>query len=144
MRLTAYSNFALRILMFCAVHPGRLVRVQEIADAYGISHAHLLKAAHQLGQLGYLDNVRGRAGGVRLARAPEAIVIGKVVRATEGQDGFVECFNPETNTCPLLGPCRLTALFRKGLRAFFAELDGVTLADMVGDGRALRRALGTG
>lgn len=137
LRLTAYTNYALRTLMFCALHPSQLVRMEDVSDAYGISRAHLLKAARQLGQLGYLENVRGRSGGVRLGRAPEDIVIGEVVRHTEGDLELVECFNPESNTCPLIGVCKLSVLFRAGLKAFFAELDKVTLDDMIADGPVL-------
>lgn len=97
--------------------------MEDVSDAYGISRAHLLKAARQLGQLGYLENVRGRSGGVRLGRGPEDIVIGEVVRHTEGDLELVECFNPDSNTCPLIGVCKLSVLFRAGLKAFFAELD---------------------
>lgn len=131
MRLTAYSNYALRILMYCALHRDQLVRVQDVADAHGISRSHLLKAANQLGQLGYLENVRGRTGGIRLAKPAGSITIGEVVRHTEELGDFVECFNGATNTCPLAGTCGLTGLFRKGLDAFFAELDKVRLADLV-------------
>ena len=137
MRLTAYTNYALRTLMFCALHPGQLVRMEDVSDAYGISRAHLLKAARQLGQLGYLENVRGRSGGVRLGRTPDEIVIGDVVRHTEGDLELVECFNPDSNTCPLIGVCKLSTLFRAGLKAFLAELDKVTLADMIADGPVL-------
>ncbi len=131
MRLTSYTNYALRILMFCALHPDKLVRVQDISQSYGISRAHLLKATRQLGQLGYLENVRGRTGGIRLGKSPETIIVGEVVRHTEELDEFVECFNDSKNTCPLIGVCKLSVLFRTGLRAFFAELDKVTLADLV-------------
>jgi Rrf2 family nitric oxide-sensitive transcriptional repressor len=123
--------------MFCALHPDKLVRVEDVANAYGISKAHLLKAARQLGQLGYLENHRGRTGGIRLAMAPAQIIIGEVVRHTEGNLELVECFNAQTNTCPLIGVCRLSNLFRVALRAFLAELDKVTLADMVGDRKKL-------
>jgi Rrf2 family nitric oxide-sensitive transcriptional repressor len=150
-RLTAYTNYALRTLMYCALHPDKLVRIQDVADAHGISKAHLLKAARQLGQLGYLENVRGRTGGVRLGRPPERIIIGEVVRHTEGDLEVVECFNPATNTCPLIGVCKFSTLFRAGLRAFFGELDKVTLADMIANGPVLlerlesnREALATG
>ncbi len=128
--------------MFCALHPDTLVRVEDVSSAYGISKAHLLKAARQLGQLGYLDNVRGRAGGIRLSMAPNRIVIGEVVRHTEGNLELVECFNPDTNTCPLIGVCKLSNLFRAGLRAFLAELDKVTLEDIISDRRKLLSRLG--
>ncbi len=142
MRVTAYTNFAIRTLMYCALNPGRLVRIQDIADSFGLSRAHLLKAANQLGQLGYLENVRGRAGGVRLARAPEDINIGEVVRHTEGDFELVECFNARTNSCVFIGACELSCLFRKGLSAFLAELDKATLAELVANERVLRDRLG--
>lgn len=129
--------------MFCALHPDRLVRVEDVSSAYGISKAHLLKAARQLGQLGYLENHRGRSGGIRLAMAPRLIVIGEVVRHTEGNLELVECFNADTNTCPLIGVCKLSNLFRTGLRAFLAELDKVTLEDIASDRRKLLSRLGT-
>lgn len=127
--------------MYCALHPGKTVRVEEIASAYGISRSHLLKAARQLGQLGYLENIRGRSGGIRLGMAPDRIVVGEVVRHTEGDLDLVECFNPETNSCPLIGACKLSTLFGAGLRAFLAELDKVTLADVVANGTVLRSKL---
>lgn len=128
--------------MFCALHPDTLVRVEDVSSAYGISKAHLLKAARQLGQLGYLENHRGRAGGIRLAMAPGKIIIGEVVRHTEGNLELVECFNADTNTCPLIGVCKLSNLFRAGLRAFLAELDKVTLEDIATDRRKLLSRLG--
>lgn len=130
-RLTSYTNYALRMLMYCALHPGKTVRVEDVSTAYGISRAHLLKAARQLGQLGYLENLRGRSGGIRLGMPAEDIGVGKVVRHTEGDLELVECFNEETNTCPLIGSCKMSTLFRAGLEAFLAELDKVTVADLV-------------
>ena len=141
MRLTAYTNYALRTLMYCALHPNQLVRIQDVADAHGISKAHLLKAARQLGHLGYLENVRGRTGGVRLGKAPEDIIVGEVVRHTEGDLEVVECFNQDSNTCPLIGVCNLSELIRCGLKAFFAELDKTTLADLVANGPVLMERL---
>lgn len=137
-RLTSYTNYCIRVLMYCAVHPHATVTIADIAGAYGISRAHLLKAARQLGHLGYLQTLRGRGGGIRLALPPGEICIGEVVRTLEDTSEFVECFNPETNTCPIAGPCRLTGLLRRGVEAFYREFDGVTLADLVGTGDALR------
>jgi Rrf2 family nitric oxide-sensitive transcriptional repressor len=128
--------------MFCALHPDELVRVEDVSRAYGISKAHLLKATRQLGQLGYLENLRGRAGGIRLAMAPSRIIIGEVVRHTEGNLELVECFNANTNTCPLIGVCKLSNLFRAALRAFLVELDKVTLEDIASDRRKLLSRLG--
>lgn len=141
MRLTAYTNYALRILMYCAVNSEGLVRVQDIAEAYGISKAHLLKATRQLGQLGYLENVRGRNGGVRLSRPAGEIRVGDVAQEFERDDVFVECFNSSTNSCPIAGVCRLTGTFRSGLDAFFTELNKVSLADLVSGNTGLHRRL---
>jgi Rrf2 family nitric oxide-sensitive transcriptional repressor len=140
-RLTAYTNYSLRILMYCAIHPGQLVRIQDVASAFDISKAHLLKSARHLGQLGYLATSRGRSGGIQLGMAPEKIHVGKVIRDLEVSDEFVECFNSQTNSCPIAGPCKLTGLFRKGLEAFYRELDDVTVYDLVGNGRSLRDQL---
>jgi len=128
--------------MFCALHPDKIVRMEDVSEAYGISKAHLMKAARQLGQLGYLENIRGRSGGVRLGMAPSDIIIGDVVRQTEGDLELVECFNPDNNTCPLIGVCKLSILFKSGLAAFFAELDKIALADLIKDGPALLERLG--
>jgi Rrf2 family nitric oxide-sensitive transcriptional repressor len=127
--------------MYCALHAGQVVRIEDIANAFGISKAHLLKSAREMGQLGYLKTMRGRSGGVQLGMAPERIVIGEVVRALEGASEVVECFNPATNTCPLIGECQLTGLFKRGLEAFFSELDNVTLADVTRDPETLRNRL---
>jgi Rrf2 family nitric oxide-sensitive transcriptional repressor len=140
-RLTAYSNYSMRILMYCAAHPGQLVRIQDVATAFGISKAHLLKSARHLGQLGYLSTSRGRNGGIQLGMAPQRIVVGRVIRDLEDSSEFVECFNAATNTCPIAGPCQLTQLFRRGLEAFYSELDAITLADIVGNGTDLREKL---
>ncbi|MEE4277733.1 MAG: Rrf2 family transcriptional regulator [Halieaceae bacterium] len=136
MRLTSYANYSMRILMYCALREGELVTIADIARDFDISRAHLLKAARRLGQLGYLQTMRGRSGGVQLAMAPEEISVGEVVRALESVDEFVECFNPETNTCRIAGTCRLTGLLRRAIEAFYRELDSRTLADLViGDPR---------
>lgn len=127
--------------MYCALHPGQIVRIEDVANAFGISKAHLLKSARQMGQLGYLETIRGRSGGVQLGMPPDRIVIGEVVRALEGHSEIVECFNPATNTCPLIGECKLTGLFHRALQAFLAELDTVTLADVTRDPEGLRDRL---
>lgn len=117
--------------MFSALHPGQVVRIEDVSKAYGISRAHLLKAARQLGQIGFLENIRGRSGGVRLALPPEEIIVGQVVRHTEGDLDLVECFNSDTNSCPLIGACELSLVFQDGLKAFLSILDKVTIADLV-------------
>jgi Rrf2 family nitric oxide-sensitive transcriptional repressor len=141
MRLTSYTNYSMRILMYCALHRGELVTIADIARDFDISRAHLLKAARRLGQLGYLQTMRGRSGGVQLAMEPPEISVGEVVRALETSDDFVECFNLETNSCRLAGACRLTGMLRRALEAFYRELDGKTLADLVGKDQKLRQDL---
>ncbi len=132
MRLTQFSNFAIRVLMFAGLQGGkRPSAVAEIARAYGISYDHLKKAAAELCRLGYLDAVRGRAGGVRLARSPAEICIGEVIRRTERDMNLVECFEKETNSCPLQPVCQLRRALEEALAAFFDVLDGYTLADLI-------------
>lgn len=141
MRLTNYTNYSMRILMYCALRPAQTVRVQDIARDYGISRAHLLKSARHLGHLGYLKTIRGRNGGIRLARPPAAVSVGDVVRALEDSSDFVECFNPATNQCPIAGVCGLSTLLREALAAFYRELDRRTLADLVANASQLRQRL---
>jgi len=131
MRLTSYSNFSLRTLMVAAMRAPRLSTVQEVADAFGISRAHLVKCVHQLGQWGYLDNVRGNRGGFRLARPAHEISLGEVVRRTEEGFDLVECFEPTGSTCPLVGRCRLAVALRAARDVFLDELDGTTVADVI-------------
>jgi Rrf2 family nitric oxide-sensitive transcriptional repressor len=130
MRLTSYSNYALRILMIASMRKGELITVQYVAESFGISKAHLVKCVHQLGVWGYLDNVRGRNGGFRLAKDARLITVGEIIRKTEDDLDLVECFNSETNSCPLIGVCRLSDLFKKACLAFLDVLDGVTIADI--------------
>ena len=130
MRLTSYSNYALRILMLAAMRGDQLVTVHEVAESFGISKALLVKSVHQLGVWGYLDSVRGRNGGFRLARSAQEITVGEIIRRTEGDLDLVECFDAVTNTCPLIGLCNLGKTFKQACRAFLDVLDGVTIADI--------------
>jgi Rrf2 family transcriptional regulator, nitric oxide-sensitive transcriptional repressor len=130
MRLTSYSNYALRILMIAAMRQPQLATVQEVADSFGISKAHLVKCVHQLGIWGYLENIRGRNGGFRLAKPAQDITVGEIVRRTEDDFDLVECFDAVTNTCPLIGVCRLGKTIKQACRAFLDVLDGVTIADI--------------
>jgi Rrf2 family nitric oxide-sensitive transcriptional repressor len=144
MRLTLQSDYSLRLLIFLAAKRGELASVPEIAQAYGISQNHLVKVAHALVQLGYVDGKRGRNGGLVLAKPPEAIRLGEVVRHTEESLSLVQCFSKSEPGagCRIDGACRLKGVLAEAQRAFFAVLDGVTLADLV-EGRAsqLRRML---
>ncbi len=130
MRLTSYSDYALRMLIYVAVHPDQFVTISEIAKSYGISKNHLMKIANELAVAGVLEAVRGRNGGLRLARPAEDISIGAVVRMTESRSDLVECFDPATNTCVITRACRLKHLLAQALEAFYLHLDGATLADL--------------
>jgi len=133
MQINQFTNYALRILMYCALHDARAVRTSEIARAYGISENHLTKVAQQLAAGGYLKTVRGRGGGLRLDRDPHAIVVGEVVRWTEGTLKLAECFDADTNNCPLASACRFRQALQRALDAFFLVLDSYTLADLVSE-----------
>ncbi len=133
MRLTSYSNYALRSLQLAALRDPGLTRVDEVARAHGLSKAHITKLIHELGRAGLIETVRGRGGGFRLARPADRITVGEVVRLTEGAAGLVECFTPDTNTCPLIGICHLSRKLDEAVQAFFAVLDGVTIADIAGN-----------
>jgi Rrf2 family nitric oxide-sensitive transcriptional repressor len=132
MRLTTMTDYALRLLMYVAHQPDRLCTIAEVADAYGISQAHLMKITHQLGLAGFVETVRGKGGGMRLAAAPAAINLGAVVRAVEPDFALVECFGAE-NRCALTSYCRLAGVLGGALQSFLGHLDRHTLADLVPD-----------
>jgi Rrf2 family nitric oxide-sensitive transcriptional repressor len=141
MKLTFYSDYSLRLLMYASVKRDALVTIQEVADAYGISKNHLMKVAFELGRKGFLETVRGRGGGLRLARPAEKIGVGEVVRAMEEDFTMVECFDPKANQCVITGPCRLRGALSRALKAYFAVLDEYTLADLAGQNPSLARVL---
>jgi Rrf2 family nitric oxide-sensitive transcriptional repressor len=131
MRLAEYTDYTLRVLMYCAARPQQLVTIGELADHHGVSRNHLMKIVTDLGRLGMLETTRGRGGGLRLLKDPAQVRIGDVVRASETDFRLVECFDPQTSRCTLTPSCRLKGVFDAALRAYFKELDGVTLADIV-------------
>ena len=130
MRLKSYTDYALRVLMHLAARPDRLSSIGEIARTYRISHNHLTKVVQDLRTEGFLDAVRGRSGGFRLARAAEKISVGDVVRHTEGTFDLVDC-----GSCVIAPACALTAALHEARRAFMAVLDGYSLADLVEERR---------
>lgn len=144
MHLTQHTDFALRTLIYLALCDPELATVQEIATAYDISRTHLMKVAHRLGQAGWVETVRGRGGGLRLARRPEDIVVGHVVRDSEEGFRIVECFSPGTPACRITPECTLKGVLAEARDAFLEVLDRRTLADLVGREAGLRRALGLG
>ncbi|KPF64232.1 Rrf2 family transcriptional regulator [Bosea sp. AAP35] len=143
MRLTQYSNFALRTLQLLALRAPAIVSVEDVARAHRISRSHLVKIAHELGRRGYVTTVRGRNGGMQLARPADQITVGEIIRWTEAPLALVECFDPETNTCPLLGVCHLSRGLQRALRAFLSVLDDLTIADIAINRSALLERLAT-
>lgn len=141
MRLTLYTDYALRVLMQVGLNEGELVRISEIADSFGISRNHLTKIVHQLGTRGYLETLQGRRGGMRLAREPSKIVVGDVVRHFEEDLDLVECFNLDRCACRIQPACVLKGTLDEALAAFFEVLDDTTLADLMKPRRRLRTLL---
>jgi Rrf2 family nitric oxide-sensitive transcriptional repressor len=131
MRLTLYTDYSLRVLLYLAHRKDRLVTISELADFYKISRNHLVKVVHKLGIDGYITTIRGKKGGLRLARPPEEIVIGDVVRHTEPDFEFLECFNPERDQCVITSHCALKGVLFQAQANFLGMLDSYTLADTI-------------
>lgn len=133
MRLTQWTDYTLRVLMYCAAAEGREqpVTITEVAEAYGISRSHLMKIVQQLSAQGLLETTRGRGGGMRLMQPADTIKVGAVVRMTETDFNLVECFDPVSNQCRLSSHCRLKGVLERAMQAYLAELDRVTLADLI-------------
>lgn len=141
MRLTVFSDYTLRVLMYLALDRSRLATIPEIAAAYGISENHLMKVVHHLARAGVVESVRGKGGGIRLARAPEAIRLGAIVRASEGAAPIVQCLADDPGACVITGPCRLKGILVNAFDALYASLDRHTLADLVDRPRTLKQLL---
>ncbi|AXT27204.1 Rrf2 family transcriptional regulator [Ruegeria sp. AD91A] len=141
MRITKRTNIAVRLLMYCAAHPDRLVTKSEIAEVCNISENHLAQVINQLSQLNYLSTQRGRNGGMSLARPADQIRIGAVFRHVEGALPIAECFADADNTCPLTDACRLRLALQDAAEVFYASLDDVTLDALVCDNDPLLRLL---
>lgn len=166
MKLTTFSDYTLRVLMFLAIDRSRLATIPEIAAAYGISENHLMKVVHQLARSGVVESVRGKGGGIRLAREPGDIRIGQIVRTSEGRGPIVECM-PEAKVtneaneaseakevkhtpgaaadphagCRIAPVCRLTKVLVQAFDALYATLDEYTLADLVNEPQKLGNIL---
>ena len=130
MRLTDYTDYTLRVLMFCALNPERSITIAELADSHAISKNHLMKIVNDLARQGLLQTTRGRGGGMRLLKPAADIRIGDVVRQTETDFRMVECFDTNHNACTLTAQCQLKQVIRVALQSYLAELDKVTLADI--------------
>ena len=141
MHLTAFTDYSLRVMIFVAAQPEGRATIAEVAGAFDISESHLTKVVHFLGKAGFLANVRGRGGGLRLARPAADINIGDVVRTTEGAAKPAECFDPATNTCIIAQVCRLRGVLTDAVASFYAALDRNTLADLAANRKPLARVL---
>lgn len=126
MKLTRYSDYALRLMIHLTTHGDEMISIRQIAQAYGISHNHLMKIVQDLGHAGFVETLRGRKGGLRLARPPQEISIGALVRHTEGYCALVDC-----RDCLIAPSCRLPGIFAAAIDAFMQVLDRYTLADLV-------------
>mgnify|MGYP001599479471 FL=1 len=141
MRLTTFTDYSLRVLMYLALQDDRLATIQEIATAYGISESHLMKVVHQLARSGVVETVRGKGGGLRLALEPAQIRLGRVVRQAEGDGPIVECLSGEPARCRIAPICRLPGVLVRAFDALYAELDRYTLADLMSEPNEFRRVL---
>jgi Rrf2 family transcriptional regulator, nitric oxide-sensitive transcriptional repressor len=144
MRLTVYTDYSLRVLMYVALHPDRRPTIGQIASSYGISKNHVMKVVHQLGVAGYIETVRGQSGGMRLRRSAEEINLGEVVRRTEPDLALVPCFEPINSACVITPACKLRRALHEARAAFLAVLDGYSLADLVDNREVLRELFARG
>lgn len=135
MQLSLHADYALRVLIYLGAHPDTIVSTKQISDAYGISRNHLVRVVQTLGEHGYVSVLPGRSGGVKLLMDPHQIRLGNVVRHAEVNLRLVECFDKETNTCPIISVCGLKAHLSSALSVFLAELDKHTLAELLTPGR---------
>ena len=139
MRMTLYTDYALRMLVYMATRREGNCKVSDVATAYGLSQNHLLKVAHGLRRCGFIETTRGRMGGIRLARTPESINLGTLVRLTEEDFALVECM--QGDGCAISPACRLKGIVGEALDAYLAVFDKYTLADIIVNGRALASLL---
>lgn len=130
MKLTTFTDYALRVLTYLALQPDRLATIQQIAQAYDISENHLMKVVHHLAKSGVVESLRGKGGGIRLARAPHEIRIGAVVRQAEGDGAEISCFS-DRDKCCIAPNCQLAGVLARAFAGFYDYLDQYTLADMV-------------
>jgi Rrf2 family transcriptional regulator, nitric oxide-sensitive transcriptional repressor len=142
MQLTLFSDYSLRMLMYLGIRRDEIIPIVEIADAYQVSRHYMLKVMNELVQLGYIEAVRGRRGGVRLLRRPSDIRLGKLMRCTEPDAGVLDCLdNPEAE-CPILRACKLRKILGQAQSEFYRVLDRYTLADLIDEPQRLVRVLG--
>ncbi|RQO56906.1 BadM/Rrf2 family transcriptional regulator [Paucibacter sp. KBW04] len=141
MKLSSFTDYALRVLIYLASDSSRRATIAEIAQAFQISENHLIKVVHLLGQKGWVSTVRGKGGGLSLAYAAQDIVVGQVVRDTEGAALPAECFNSDGGQCCIAPICQLRDVLAEAVQAFYQVLDAYTLADLVQKPQAFARLL---
>jgi Rrf2 family nitric oxide-sensitive transcriptional repressor len=130
MKLTTFSDYSIRVIMYLGIQHGKLVNISDIAKAYSISENHLMKVVHHLGQHKYVETVRGKGGGLKLVRDPKTINIGELLRGTEGDAGFLPCLDTD-GACCIQSTCKLMGILREAQIALFGVLDSYTLADLL-------------
>ncbi len=130
MKLTAFTDYSLRVLIYLAADTTRRATIAEIAESFGISENHLVKVVHFLGKQGWIETVRGKGGGILLAMPPRQVGVGKVVRDTEGAAMPAECFPEDGGNCVISDACRLKGVLGEAVKAFYAVLDRYTLEDI--------------
>lgn len=140
MRLTKFTDYALRVMIYLARHPDGLATIADIAQEYDIPSTHLMKVVHRLAQCDYIVTVRGKGGGMRLARIPDLINVGDLVRDTEDNMDIAECFNDENQTCPMLPECTLKSILKEARKSFLVTLDFYRLSDIMGNSMPPRAA----
>lgn len=140
MHLTTFSDYSMRVMMYLGLQHGQLVTISDIALAYKISENHLTKVVHHLAQRGYVETVRGKGGGLRLARDPSTVNIGDMIRNTEGDTGLLPCLDTD-GTCCIQPSCKLVGILREAQAALFKVLDKYTLADLLNQEAPLARIL---
>ncbi|WP_433850695.1 RrF2 family transcriptional regulator [Brucella pseudogrignonensis] len=141
MRITTHTDYGVRVLISLAAITDRVVTIEELAKRHKISRNHLMKVVQTLVAHSLVVGIRGRNGGLKLARPPEDIRIGTVVKLLEPDLKLVACLGDEPDTCIFSGCCRLTGAFRNAAKAFFSELDHLTLADVVGGRKTIEKRL---
>jgi len=140
MHLTTFSDYSMRVMMYLGLQHGQLVTISDIAQAYKISENHLTKVVHHLAQRGYVETLRGKGGGLRLARDPNTVNIGEMIRDSEGGTGLLPCLDTE-GTCCIQPSCKLMGMLREAQSALFKVLDKYTLADLLYQEGPLARIL---
>jgi len=131
MKMTSYTDYSLRALLYIAGHKDRLVTISEIAEFHNVSRNHMTKVINNLSRNDFIATVRGKSGGIRLSREPEDIILADVIYNTEQHMNLAECFDREINTCPIIGGCKLMKILYEARRGFMSPFENATLANIL-------------